>query len=254
MTSNPAATVPPRSCEHQLLPHPQTSRASHRKLGAWSLLALLAVLLWDFSGADMAMARLAGDAHGFALRGHGLLSGLAHDGAKRLSWALILALCATVWWPVGPWKDLTTSRRLELAVLPLLAGLFITTLKAFSLTSCPWDLNEFGGVAQYLSHWRLAPDGGSGHCFPGGHAAHGFAMMAGYFVFRDSHRSLARIWLAGSILAGLVLGLVQQWRGAHFMSHTLWTALLCWLSLGAMDAIWRMAERRIQPLGKKAAA
>jgi membrane-associated PAP2 superfamily phosphatase len=31
-----------------------------------------------------------------------------------------------------------------------------------------------------------------------------------------------------AVLAGLILGLSQQMRGAHFMSHTLWTAWLCW--------------------------
>ena len=29
--------------------------------------------------------------------------------------------------------------------------------------------------------------------------------------------------------AGLLLGLGQQWRGAHFMSHTLWSAWICWM-------------------------
>jgi membrane-associated PAP2 superfamily phosphatase len=27
---------------------------------------------------------------------------------------------------------------------------------------------------------------------------------------------------------GFILGISQQMRGAHFMSHTLWTAWLCW--------------------------
>src|SRR6218665_451834 len=39
---------------------------------------------------------------------------------------------------------------------------------------------------------------------------------------------VARWWLAGALLAGLVLGGAQQLRGAHFMSHTLWTGWLCW--------------------------
>ena len=39
-------------------------------------------------------------------------------------------------------------------------------------------------------------------------------------------------WLRGllgaSLLAGFILGGAQQVRGAHFMSHTLWTGWLCW--------------------------
>lgn len=245
MTSSPAASLRQHSNKkNQPQPWPQPVTQGMRwQLAAMSMAALAALLLWDFSGADLQMAHLAGDARGFDLRGHWLLSGLAHDGVKRLTWVIVLALCAAVWWPVGPWRNLSMSRRLELATLPLLAGLLISTLKSFSLTSCPWDLNEFGGIAQYLSHWKLLPDGGPGRCFPGGHASNGFSFLAGYFVFRDSHPALARRWLAGALATGLLLGLVQQWRGAHFMSHTLWTGWLCWMLLWAMDTVWRKAER-----------
>ncbi len=52
--------------------------------------------------------------------------------------------------------------------------------------------------------------------------------MAAYFGLRQSGAPSARTWLACALLAGLVLGLSQQMRGAHFMSHTLWTAWLSW--------------------------
>jgi len=31
------------------------------------------------------------------------------------------------------------------------------------------------------------------------------------------------------------MGLAQQVRGAHYMSHTLWTAWLCWSSAALVD-------------------
>jgi len=46
----------------------------------------------------------------------------------------------------------------------------------------------------------------------------------------------ARRWLAGAMLAGFVFGLAQQVRGAHYMSHTLWTAWLCWSVAAGVDA------------------
>ena len=52
--------------------------------------------------------------------------------------------------------------------------------------------------------------------------------MAAYFGLRQSGAPSASTWLACALLAGLVLGLSQQMRGAHFMSHTLWTAWLSW--------------------------
>jgi membrane-associated PAP2 superfamily phosphatase len=35
-----------------------------------------------------------------------------------------------------------------------------------------------------------------------------------------------------------VLGLAQQWRGAHFMSHTLWSAAVCWMIAWLVHASW----------------
>jgi membrane-associated PAP2 superfamily phosphatase len=51
--------------------------------------------------------------------------------------------------------------------------------------------------------------------------------------------ALARGWLAAAVAAGLVLGLAQQWRGAHFMSHTLWSGWVCWCVAWALDAAAR---------------
>ena len=38
----------------------------------------------------------------------------------------------------------------------------------------------------------------------------------------------AWICFATALLAGITVGLAQQIRGAHYLSHTLWTAWLCW--------------------------
>ncbi len=60
-----------------------------------------------------------------------------------------------------------------------LALVLISTGKHDSLTNCPWKLQLFGGVAEYRSHWAWgAPDGGSGKCFPGGHASAALAFLA----------------------------------------------------------------------------
>jgi membrane-associated PAP2 superfamily phosphatase len=37
------------------------------------------------------------------------------------------------------------------------------------------------------------------------------------------------------MLAGLLLGLAQQVRGAHYMSHTFWTAWFCWATAACLD-------------------
>lgn len=207
-----------------------------------TLLALAALLAWDATGLDLSAARLFGDASGFALRHHWLLGPVMHEGGRLLGWLGALLLCLGVWWPRGPLRRLPRRQRLQLAVGTLAAALAVSVLKGFSSTSCPQELAIFGRSAQYLSHWRWpgTSDGGSGHCFPAGHASAGFAFVSGWFAFRrlpQAHR-LARRWLMAALAAGLLLGLAQQARGAHFMSHTLWSAWLCWVVAWGVDGLF----------------
>ncbi|MEY4564968.1 MAG: hypothetical protein RLZZ618_4245 [Pseudomonadota bacterium] len=127
---------------------------------------------------------------------------------------------------------------MQLAVTTLLASLAVAALKSISTSSSPWDLQAFGGVAQHVSHWRWGVlDGGSGHCFPAGHASTGFAFIGGFFVFRGSPQ-VSRRWLACALIAGLLFGLGQQVRGAHFMSHTLWSGWGCFSVAWATGHLW----------------
>jgi membrane-associated PAP2 superfamily phosphatase len=211
----------------------------HRLPALASLLGLVALLAWDRSPGDLLVAQLAGSAHGFPLRDHWLLATLLHEGGRRLSWAVAFVLCVGVWWPMGSLQALDWPRRLQLAAGSLAAASFVATLKSVSATSCPWDLREFGGLAQHLGHWHgfWQADGGTGRCFPAGHASAGFGFLAGWFAWRPVDPVRARRWLAGALLSGLVLGLAQQWRGAHFMSHTLWSGWLCWNVAWGADAL-----------------
>lgn len=210
------------------------------------VLALLALpLLWDAGGWDMALAQRMGGPAGFAWRGNWWLTQVLHDGARRLAWTLGLLLCLAVAWPVGPLRRLPFARRLQLALSGLLATGTVALLKAGSHTSCPWDLAAFGGVARHQSHWLgwLQGDGGAGRCFPAGHASAGFASVAGWFALRRDLPRLAAGWLGAATGAGLVLGLAQQLRGAHFMSHTLWTAWICAATGWAVDAAFARCLR-----------
>ena len=62
--------------------------------------------------------------------------------------------------------------------------------------------------------------------------------MGGYFALRERCPAAARTWLAAALGAGLLLGLAQQMRGAHFMSHTLWTAWICWTVASLSDPLF----------------
>ena len=189
----------------------------------------LALLLLDASGADAWLTRLYGSAQGFAWRNHWLTSDLLHQGGRIASWILFAIVVAAVWRPWPAAARVAPRTRWWWLGCTVLCLLLISTIKHFSLTSCPWDLREFGGNAQWVSHWAFgASDGGPGRCFPSGHASGAFAFLAGYLALRESAPRPARIWLAVVLVLGAVFGWAQLMRGAHHLSHTLWTGAICW--------------------------
>lgn len=208
-----------------------------RRLAMLTLGTLLCLVLWDTSGRDRWLAHAFGSTNGFALREHWFFVHIMHEGGRRLAWLLLLVFTVGVWWPFGLLRRLHHRQRVQLVLSVLLSLLLINLFKYTSSTSCPWDLQEFGGVARYVSHWAWGRlDGGSGRCFPAGHASAGFAFVGGFFALRHSQPRAARWWLIAAVSAGLALGLAQQVRGAHFMSHTLWTGWLCWCVAWLCDA------------------
>ena len=216
---------------------------SHRRIDAGVAgLALLLLLALDWSGLDLRLVRLAGDAQGFAWRDHWVLSDLLHDGGRWLALGLLLLLVINLRWPLV--KGLSLRQRSVWLLATLACAIAIPAIKQFSLSSCPWDLAEFGGTATYVSHWRWGvADGGAGHCFPSGHAVSAFALLSGWFALRDQRPQLARSWLIAVLLAGMALGTAQMLRGAHYPSHTLWSAWLCWV----INALAAQAVPRAAP-------
>ncbi len=199
---------------------------------AVSWLGLVALVLWEWSGLDLALTRAYGSQGGFAWRDAWLTRTLLHDGGRALAGA-VLALWLV--WALWPGRSTTPTRRLRWIGVALLCLLLVPTLKQFAASSCPWDLLEFGGrVANYVPHWKLGVhDGGPGHCFPSGHAVAAFAFFAIYFERRECCPRTARWWLLGVSIAGVLFGWAQLARGAHFASHTLWSAWLCWVVCAA---------------------
>ena len=194
-----------------------------------SLILLITFLAWDSTAWDMQLATMLGEPSGFVLRDHWWMAKFMHAGARNLGWIFLVAMLIGIWRPWGALRDLATADRVILFLSVLSALLSVTLIKGFSQTSCPWDLQAFGGMAPSVSHWNLwVRDGGGGHCFPAGHASTGFAFMAAYFGLRQNNAPGAMKWLLVAVCIGFILGISQQMRGAHFMSHTLWTAWLCW--------------------------
>jgi phosphoglycerol transferase MdoB-like AlkP superfamily enzyme/membrane-associated PAP2 superfamily phosphatase len=210
----------------------------------WLLGLFTLTLLWDVGGLDMAVMRAIGSPLGFALKDSWLLSRVLHDGLRQAMTGVWLLLIA---WACWPGLRLPRRERATVVGLATLSLLAVNLVKNTSLTSCPWDLQGFGGPARWVSHWAWGvADGGPGRCFPSGHASSGFAFIGLCLPWLDAprgrtgrRRAIGLRWLAAALGLGLLAGAVQTLRGAHFPSHTLWTLLICasvsWVG-------WRLAQ------------
>ena len=207
-----------------------------------AFIALLLLLAWDASGMDLQLVRHWADTGGFPWRERWITARVLHEGGRAFAWVVAAVLMVNVKWPL--WREQTRRERIWWIAATFACVIVIPLIKRSSSTSCPWDLAEFGGSAQYVSHWAFGGlDGGPGKCFPSGHASSAFAFLSGWFALRRAYPRGARLWLAGVIVAGSVFGFVQMIRGAHYASHTMWTAWVCWM-LCTLGARWLLDGER----------
>lgn len=206
------------------------------------LVLLAALLAMETTGIDRVVSHWFYDAatRTFPLRPTFLFETVLHYWTK---YAVILATCVmaaafvlTYLLPaLHRWRQLLLFLALAMALAPLT----VTALKQVTDRPCPWDLAEFGGGVPYthLFEAREQPHA-RGLCFPAGHASTGFALMAFFFAaHRESRHVLARTALLGGILAGILLGFGRIAQGAHFVSHVLWSGLVCWLVIVGLYAL-----------------
>jgi membrane-associated PAP2 superfamily phosphatase len=158
------------------------------------------------------------------------IESVLHDGGRWTVRALVAAAGA-VWVAASIDVRVRAWRRpaAYFVIAAVLSVGIVGLLKTITSVDCPWDLIPFNGrfpIVPLLAVRSSAPH--TGHCFPAAHASSGYALVALYFAFRERNRKLARIGLTVGIACGVVFGLAQQARGAHFMSHDLWSAFLVW--------------------------
>lgn len=211
-----------------------------------SLLGLGVLLGWEAWGLDLVVSGWFGTAVGFAWRDAWLTSTLLHGGGRLIASLLLMFMAVDAVRPLWlPQQDPSRAERRRWLGVTLAGLMLVPALKRMSRSSCPWDLAPFGGMAAYVPHWQLGlTDGGPGHCFPSGHAVAAFAFFGGYFLWRRHRPVAARRGLAGVCLAGAVFGAAQVVRGAHFVSHVLWSAWICWVLCTIAAAAFRTIDRR----------
>ncbi|MBB3225372.1 phosphatase PAP2 family protein [Pseudoduganella umbonata] len=218
------------------------TRTAWMASGALLLSALM--ILWlghaidiDLLLADQAFDKAAGI---FPMRHAWLAEQFNHVILKRLLSALaagfiVLALRDTVW----PYRSWSVSRRTGIRVAAMAAVLVpsvISLLKQLSTSHCPWDLQRYGGTEPYLRllEWTQAGTA-PGHCMPAGHASSALWLVSVAAFWWPHSRRKALAVATVMLVFGMTVGWIQQLRGAHFLTHTLWSA---WIACAMVVIIY----------------
>ncbi|XLZ67931.1 phosphatase PAP2 family protein [Massilia sp. SR12] len=219
--------------------------------GALALAASATLILWLGQSTDIDL-RLADMAYNhassaFPLRHAWFAEQFNHVILKAMltclaAGAVLLAL-RDAWRPYQHWAP---ERRLGMRVLAMSAisvPLATSLLKQASSSHCPWDLERYGGATPYIRLLEWMPtEVLPGHCLPGGHASSALWLVGLAAFWWPRQRSKAMVIGAAMLLFGLGVGWVQQLRGAHFLTHTLWSA---WIACAITTVNYSLAKRQL---------
>ena len=205
---------------------------------AWLTLAIFALVILavgEFTNIDLIIEDYYYDPilKTFLWKDSWFANDLMHNYLKQMikacGLALYLVLIINL---LRPLRFLSAWIRIRLwfvAFASLLIPFIVGTLKRVTDFNCPWDIDRYNGSTPFLKLLEHLPDGitmSSGNCFPAGHATTTLwlASLCIFWLPNKPNKAIA-VFILG-ILFGLVLGWVQQMRGAHFLFHTLWSMWL----------------------------
>ncbi len=141
-----------------------------------------------------------------------------------LAAGVVLAAVFDLLWPRAAWADPFRLRLRVVALSAVLVPSWISAMKYASSSHCPWDLALFGGGETYVRLFQPALKyAAAGHCMPAGHASSALWLVS-LAVFWLPHQPRTALRVGTAMLGiGFSVGWVQQLRGAHFLTHTLWS-------------------------------
>jgi membrane-associated PAP2 superfamily phosphatase len=184
-------------------------------------------------------------------------------------------------WPVGelfPWKTLYRVDRIP-AVLLVIVGLTAAALSFYKPSLKQWrksavflvlflalgpgllvnvifkdgwgrprprEITEFGGKKQFLQPWEKGVSG-QGRSFPSGHASAAFFLIAPFFIYRRRRARLARGWLVGGVVLGVLMSIARIAQGGHFLSDNLWAFGMVYLTGLLMSVLMGLDREKTPP-------
>nr|WP_320114579.1 phosphatase PAP2 family protein [uncultured Desulfuromonas sp.] len=162
---------------------------------------------------------------------------LLHDGGRNLI-VVIAATClllfALSFSRQDEWRRFRRTSGYLLLCIALGTGLTAIGKKV-THRHCPKEYQRYGGSFAYRPILAMAdqdstasPSRSQGRCFPAGHASGAFSLIGLYFVSGHHKRARALTGLAFSLILGALFTFGQLVRGAHFISHSIATLMVCW--------------------------
>lgn len=215
----------------------ENKNTKNYSLWTWLLLplwCLTLLILFPPQALDIAISGLFFDGQGWPLKNDFFFNVVLYKSSKIIP---IGAALASVYVLV---KNLIANRRglqpdsywiyrpLYIIIAMLACVLVVWWLKASTGVYCPWSVSYFSGdhaLREPTWSWVFQ----DGRCWPFGHSGTGFCLLALFFALRDKYPQLARKTLVAVLLLGTICSLTRIVQGAHFLSHTLATALIDWI-------------------------
>lgn len=198
----------------------------------FATLALVVTLAMFYSHDTGLDTRLAGyffnPTDQWMFRNSFVLEKILHKGGVIFTMAILVAfLCS--WIYLFKFHD-DKKQREYVGFIFLSSFITIITvffLKRWSTLPCPWNSVAFGGDVNPPELWRaFSLDLPGKKCFPAGHSSGGFCFLSMYFGYTAIYGKRNFITLIPGLLIGIIFGITQQMRGAHYLSHDLMTILI----------------------------
>ncbi len=231
----------------------QTSQISYNCLKCAAVVCVLATLFLacvPLHGIDDLLTAPFFDGKGFPLHGSVAVEFL-HSYAGKLP-----PLLAGLWFirvavrPNGltPFNSVTARQAALFALGAMLASIvLVSVLKKLTGMGCPWDLAIYGGSAEHSTPlYEMVHGNFSGHCWPSGYSGGIFSAYAWclYLVLRGRKARAVKCAFALITVLGLLGGVLQMARGAHFPTHV----------IASMTLDYALCFALMSPLLRRAAA
>jgi len=203
------------------------------------MLGLLVVV--EFTHLDKWVSGLAFDANlqAFPMKRDFLFDTVFHDWARKIPMAVAVLTLAALASTVFNQNVILRHAALFVFLSMLITTGLIALMKSSSSIHCPYDLVSYGGQFQEtglldFSARIQAP----GKCWPSGHASGGFSLLALYYaarIYKPEYRTPALVF---ALAIGFLFTVSQTIRGAHYLSHGIWSLLFVWLANELLYLVW----------------